>query len=645
MANISLKYIHSKFILIKIFDYVKEDKKLKLFSYSKYFQEILGIKLFDYQQTYYNKKGIKFNDLNDFLSIKGQIKCSKFNKNILKDNLNTYLNKRNINYDLLKSYLIDYHIYSMKDLDLEIKPKKSIDIYSPFFDDLLKNKCLELFTIPIEIEFIEKFQLYNDYREAFDKLNKFKSNTSIKIQYKNESVISLIKDLQINFEIIKGLDMINIGNEKNINYDNLFKNLFSFNNFGKNLININLKIHDVWGKITDSKIFETINNCQDLKALELNGFTFQNNFTLYLNNLISLNLRNCSNIILSKNNNLKILLLSNCNILCDKNLIKSENLEKCELLNYKNNQKYHKIFDFSSFTHLKYLVCQTCDFIHLTEASSLENANLETNNRNGENEKEIIEKICKLKKLKEVSYNIYSSNLEEFSNIKFNNSSLTKMNIGIKKELQNANLSGLITKFNNLSELKIDFQGGDEYFNVNLRIDENKNCKINKLFISGCGVDNIELCCGPFSNLIELKLQENGNISNLKDVFPLFQENCQILFKDLTTFNFLNKDLSTEPIPFEVLVNLYNNLDKIPNLKDLSIICYCNEMNEEFYEKLIKKLLEMKLDSIELEIYKYNEEEDGGLGECYTLEELKEIYPLTLIDKKYNIMKYEKEKC
>ena len=647
MQNILLKKIKSKFILIKVFDYIEENKKLQLFSYSKYFQEILGIKLFDYQQTYYNKKGIKFDDLNDFLSLKDQIKSDRtvydhFNTNLLKDNLQSYLNKKNLNYDILKSYLIDYNRYYFNNnLNLEKKPKKSIDIYSPFFDDLIKNRCLDIFIIPIEIELIEKFQLYNDYREAFDKLNKFKSNTSVKINYKNANIISLIKDFHINFEFIKGLDMINIGSEKNINYDILFKNVFSFNNFGKNLIDLNLKIHDVWGKITDSNNFEKINSFQNLKALELNGFKFQNNFTLNLNNIMVLNLRNCSNIYLSKNNKLESLLLSNCNILENENLIKLENLEKCELLNYKNNQKYHKIFDFSSFIHLKILNCQTCDFIHLTDESSLENAHLETTNADYKNEKEFIEKIFKLKKIKEVNFDIYSLNLETISNININNSSLNKMHIGIKNEFENANFSGLISKFSNLSEFKIDLQAGEEYFNVNIKINENKNCKINKLCISGCGVHNIELCCGTYSKLLEIKFEENGNITNLKDVFPLFKENCQIIFNELNTFYFMNKDLSTEQVPFEVLNNLYNNLDKMPNLKALCIICFCNEMKNELYEKFIKKLLEMKLDSITLELHIFNEEGDFDRGDDYTLEELKEIYPLTLDNKEYNIMKYE----
>ena len=635
-----LKEIKSKFIINTIIDYIKEDKKLQIFSFSKYYQEILGIKLLDYQQQYFNRKRIKLDDLKVFFS-PIQKANNDFKRNILKDNLKLYLNKYNIKYDLLKSYLIEYNKYIIKNLNQESAPKNIIDIYSPFFDDLLKNKCLEFFIIPIDFELIEKFQLYNDYKDVFDKLNKYKSNFCIKINFKNENVIPLIKDFKINFELLKGLDMINVGNEKNINYDSLFKNLFDFNNFGKNIINLYLKIHDVWSKITDSKNFEKINSFQNLKTLELNGFNFQKNFILNLNDIIFLNLKNCSNIIFAKNNKLKTLFISNCNILKNKSLSKFEHLEKIELLNYKNVQKYSEIFDFTSFINLKFLNCQACDFIHLPEISSLENAYLiSTTSNNLETEKLMFEKICKLQKLKEISFDIYTANIEDISNINYNNPSLEKMYIGIKKELQNVNFSGLINKFKNLSELKVDFQAGEEYFTVNLKIKENSNCKINKLYISGCGATNIELYCGPYSNLVELKLYENGNITNLKDTFPLFKENCPIIFHKLTNFHFINMELSTEPFPFEIINNLYNNLDKMPNLNNITIKCYSSEMNKDYYKQFIKKLLEMKLDSITLDIHQMDEEDDS-LGDNYTFEELKEIYPLILKDKKYNIAKYE----
>ena len=623
--------IKSKFVFKNVFDFIKDNNiKLKLLTYSKYFQDILQITIFDYKENYFNKKRVK---LNEYFTLKTQknFNANRFNKNLLNDNLKSFINNNNINLDSLKSYLIDYYTKNAGDFS---NSKILIDIYSPFFDVLSKSKCFELFIIPIEMDIINKYQLFNDYKKSFENLKNF----SVKINYINEKDIILLKEF-INFEEIKELDMINIGNEKNINYDKLFMNILPITNFGNKLTNLNLKIHDVWGKITNSDIFEKINNCQHLKTLELNGFKFQNNFQLNLNNLSILNLRNCTNIILSESQSLKILLLSNCNIINNKSLVKFENLEKCELLNYKNEQKYSAVLDFSSFKNLKFLICQPWDFIYLTDCSILEKANLTpSSGHSNDIEKKMIEKMIKLQNLKEITFNIYSNTFEDILEQKYKNISLEKMNVGFKEIHENGDYYKLIENFENLTELNIDFNVGDEPGDMGLQIKENKNCKIDKLSISGFTLQNIELYCGPFTNLVKLNLNENCNLINMKETFPLFQNNCQIIFNKLKDFYYMNIEILPEEIPFEVLQNLYHNLDKIPNLKNIGINCFC-KLNKEFYIQFVKKLLEMKLDLINLKIHDKGEEDYLDCDE-YTLEELKEIYPLTLNDKKYSIDKY-----
>ena len=100
----------------------------------------------------------------------------------------------------------------------------------------------------------------------------------------------------------------------------------------------------------------------------------------------------------------------------------------------------------------------------------------------------------------------------------------------------------------------------------------------------------------------------------------------------------MNIEIFHEEIPFEILNNLYHNLDKIPNLKNIGINCFC-KITKNFHKQFVKKLLEMKLDSINFKIQENNEEDYVECDE-YTLEELKEIYPLTLNDKNYSIVKY-----
>lgn len=635
-ANL-LKHIKSKFLLKNIFDFIKENTyNFKIFTYSKYFQGILDIKLIDYKEQYFNKTGIKLNDYFSFKSqSKGNSNNHNFNKNLLKNNLESFLKANKINFSTLKTYLIEYYEKHSKEFGGS-QSKILLDIYSPFFDALSKSKCFELFIIPIEIETIEKYQLNKDYVEAFNNLNLYKcKNFSVKINFRNEKDIDIIKDFKINFEEIKELDMINVGSDKNINYDDLFKNFFSYKNFGKNLTDLNLKIHDVWGKI-NTNIFDLINDFQNLKTLELNGINFQKNIKLNLNGIISLSLRNCSNIILSNCNELRVLILSNCNILKNEIKAKLENLERCELLNYKKNQEYNQILDFSSMYNLKYLVCYSCDFINLKNDSTLEIANLYSSPKlTLEKEKILLEKICRLKRLTEITFGIFFINWKEIPDIKIKNSSLKKMHVALREEIESFDVSGFINNFENLSDLKFDINIGnaDEDCELNLKIKEDKNCKIDKLCISGCGIKNLNISCGPFSNLIELKLEQVGFLINLEDIFPLFQKNCKIKFDKLNTFCL--SQFSEGGCPFEIFKNLYNNLDKVPNLKNIEINCSSDEIEKEIYEKFVIKLLEKKLDSINLEIRR------DDADDTYTLEELQELYPSTLTNKNYSIIKYE----
>ena len=630
MKGKSLKNINSKFILENIFDFISDKNyEYKLFSYSKYFQKICDIKLFDYKERYYNKLGVKFDS---YFCLQ-----DKTNKNFLHDKLKSYLKEKNISFDSLKSYLTEYYRNYSNNFKGDDKSKFSIDIFSPFFGALSETECFELFIILIEFDKIEKYNLKKEYIKALENLKK---PFSIKINFRNEKDASLLKDFKINFGLVKELNMLNIGNEKNINYENLFKNLFSSINFGKNLTKLSLKIHELWNKITDSTIFEKINNLKNLESLELNGFYFQNNFALNSNDLKSLTLKNCKNIILSKIPNLKSLIISNCIILKNNSLVQLKNLEKCELLNYRNDQNFNSIIDFSSLSNLKSLKCEPMDFIHLTEASILENVNLNTLSESPfDIEKKMIEKIIKLEELKEVNFCIYSTNIASLSDIKNKNISLQNMTLSFKGEFEIVNLSGLINKFENLSELNLDLNigSGDEFLDMNLKVKENKNCKINNLSISGFGIQNVELICGSYSDLIKIKLENNGGIANLEDTFPLFKNNCQVVFNKLNSFCFNNAEIPSEGVPMKNLNNLCNNLDKIPNLKEFKLVCCSKGIKKEFYENFVKKLLEMNLDSIEFEIY------EGEINmdlPQYTLEELKEIYPSTLSNKSYSILKF-----
>ena len=639
MEKSLLNKIKSQYICKMIFDITYDNLKYKLFSYSKHFQEMLGIKLIDYKEKYWIKKGIK---LEEYLTLKTQknYNPNHINKKLLYDTLTSFIKKNNIDLDSLKEYLIEFY-KNQKNLK---KGKLFLDIFSPFFEELSKSECFDLFIIPLEMDLIDKNQLNSDYIAAFENLNKKElNNICIKINFRNEKDINALKGININFEKIQELDIINVGNEKNINYDNIFKQLILAPNFGKNLKKLYLKIHDVWGKINDIKIFEKINNFSNLLSLELNGFKFQKNFKLNLNNITTLILRNCSGIILSDSDKLENIIISNTDIKKNKALSKFKNLEKCELINYRNNQNFKEIIDFSKLINLKNLVCLSHDFIFLTENSLVENIDLigVEEDTSEDIEKKTIEKIFKLKHLKDIKFCInYSIDLGEILEENETNKSLKNMHIMFKEIMEGSNISEFIKKFENLSELKIDINIGEEESIMELNINEDEKCKIDKLSINGFGFEKFEIICGLYSNLIEIELHENLEISNLEESFPLFQKNCDIKFNKLTKFIYSNWELAQFETPLEVVENVYNNLTKTPNLKNFEFVCICNGISKEFYEKFIKKLLEMKLDYINFNITKKDEERNIIDTDNYTDEELIELYPDTLTNKNYIISKY-----
>ena len=59
-----------------------------------------------------------------------------------------------------------------------------------------------------------------------------------------------------------------------------------------------------------------------------------------------------------------------------------------------------------------------------------------------------------------------------------------------------------------------------------------------------------------------------------------------------------------EEIQLEVLYNIYNNLDKMCNLKHFSLTCIQRNIEDNFHKNFIKKLLSLRLDSIEFKIIK-----------------------------------------
>ena len=174
------------------------------------------------------------------------------------------------------------------------------------------------------------------------------------------------------------------------------------------------------------------------------------------------------------------------------------------------------------------------------------------------------------------------------------------------------NYTYLLNNFTNLTSLIIKHQDNycswcKNYSQIvsEIKIKEKLDSKINRISIEI--QRNIEIYCSSYENLrdINIKIDNKTRMENsynvLKDCLPIFSKNCRVIFKSLINFEFCFE----YQIHFSIIENIYNNIDKMPKLRSFSFICLSKENNEDFYNKLIKKLILKKLEKITLKIQKH----------------------------------------
>ena len=204
-----LEKISSNYILFNIFDYIQDTFfKFKLFVHSKLYQKKCNITNDDYKDIYFSTLNLINKNFDNYLIFNTFKYTNNFNKNILKENFQKdYISKE---------YIILYYKKYLKDNlekanDFEFTQYKHflkpISIYSPFFNILSYTDIFEeLFTIEIPIKNIQKFNLKNDYINAFNILNELNTEySSISLKISNNDDINVFFDFNIDFTKIKSL--------------------------------------------------------------------------------------------------------------------------------------------------------------------------------------------------------------------------------------------------------------------------------------------------------------------------------------------------------------------------------------------------------------------------------------------------------
>ena len=563
-SDSTLLNIESKYIFDKIIDYI-EDKILivKLVKYSKQLKNKLNYELIIYQNYYFMKIQM--------------IPCYYFYYHIkygdnLKLGLEEDLKKNKIDAKSYENFIINF--WKLRELSLEYKKQGvgyPIVIDSPFINIVSKTKHFDKYMLMIRI--IDE-NLNNNLANFFKNLNQMDLvYPEISIEFSSNHT-NILKSFNINYDKIKVLKIINT-----VPF-NIFKDLFSFFNIYNNITYMELR------NFEDYKInsFEILNNFKKLKYLSLYLFQFENPYIIKLYNLIELKLSRCENIGFEENINFNIekLEIKDCNIIKPKSYLKFHKLKNYDI---NNKEIINYLFDPLFVNKVKVIKCSSENFLEL-ENIFLEELTLET--QKDELDLQIFEKILRYKNLKFV---IFITNLsdEQISEIDGKNNSITTLYF--RKVMASGDMINLINKFPNL---KIFSLSSGEIESQDVELLENSNCKINSIYLYS--LSNVKVYCQSYDSLTTLSLNFM-KISNYNNIFPFNIINKKITFKSLTTFIF--HCFSSDNIDIGFLNKLDNILDYMPNLNHISLMIFSPCITENYYMKLLKKiLLKVKLNSL-----------------------------------------------
>ena len=382
--------------------------------------------------------------------------------------------------------------------------------------------------------------------------------------------------------------------------------LFSPKNIkGNNLVYLNIEINIKNHRI-NAKIVESLNKFELIKHLTLDGFKFKQKFYLKLKQLKSLNLCHCTNITFDENScsNLEKMILDKSQIVQSESFINFYKLNELE-----GSQIFSDIINLKSLEKLQKFKGEAYDFIHL-ENSLLEKITLYSEQKYSQDiEQKMINKINSMKTLKTVYIPLLHL-YDEKQYLKGYNNSVKDLTINFENNDNNN-----FVKYNS-SYFPETFKLA--FFERIYSKRENKN--VSRIII---GEEDYY-----YSNLQHLSLSSNNsnvilNIPCKKLKTFKYEEKGQYM----VTFEFEKKDsifkslieyygFFESPLYLETINDIFNNKDKVPNLKIFKIEGKLDdEINEDIYLQFIRKLLELRnLEEIEIniEIIKF---EDGELDD------------------------------
>ena len=390
--------------------------------------------------------------------------------------------------------------------------------------------------------------------------------------------IGILNDFDLYFKIKKMKILYNETINNNKNFIKFFQMLSNFN------IENNLTFLDINGELCKENLeinqFECINELKAVTTLKLSNLFFDYLFIIKLTNLEILYINNCAKIVLINDalkNVKELYLIESIIMMNDDHLLELPNVEILELLEL-DKHIWDEIFDFSYLFKIKRFSIDAKNFFIIKENSALKNI---------QNLKLYYDEEDPLIFENEENKEIYHS--------------LTELTIWMKNCMENDLLfEDLLIKFPKI--LTLNLEVANSYFcycnnkehGTVIEFINSLDYQIKEINIKGyLGDIYVRINCN-FKKLEKININTCHCIAIL---FPIFYKNCNI-FESLTDFT-----LKYAYLNFEALVNIYHNIDKMPNLKNFTLSCTNNCFNEFLYEKYIDKLSKLKVNNINIDIH------------------------------------------
>ena len=526
-----LSGIKSKYILEIIIEHISKKKKFYLINYSKSLQKYFNINIKDYQVIYFDNI-IPSNTLNDYLSKFYTSDTYDTDKTKRKEFYQKFLSDCKYDQKIIEEYIIKKY----EDKFEEFKGSSFcffIDINNPFYNLIIKSKIMNGFNINIIEDAFKNENLVSDLSYFFMKLEEYPQiQLNLPFNY-----LDMVKLLNINFKKVKRFTLnyppivpilghIDGGNE-------YFNKIFSFFDEKKNLEDLSLLLLNP----VNGESLEAINGFLNLKNLQITCYNLNGVFTLKLPNLKKLTISGCKSVAFSENQiyNIETLFIYGSKVMRPNSLLKFPEL------NYflTDSVEISSFLDLTSTKKLQTISENMSDLLKI-EIPFIEYLTIEENgNVSPEIEKEAIEKILDLKNLKSITIK-GNFNDEQIKSIKKMNSSV-KMICFLSA---NKILNNFLEKFPNLNSINLISNVGQEIENNIFEIKEDINSKINDITLYS--IPNGILYCQPFESLKKIKFEFYQKVNNIKKIFPLFNNKCNIIFKSLNDFSLTYDDINEE---------------------------------------------------------------------------------------------------